>query len=85
MALFLVYFLLSVLSLLCCKWLSLVAAAWASHRGGFSCCRAPALELWALLLHSMWDLPGPDIEDVSPALAGRFLSTVPPGKSYFVS
>ena len=29
----------------------------------------------------MWDLPGPGIEPVSPALAGRFLATVPPGKS----
>ena len=28
----------------------------------------------------MWDLPGPGIELMSPALAGRFLSTVPPGK-----
>ena len=30
----------------------------------------------------MWDPSGPGIEPVSPALAGRFLSTVPPGKSY---
>ena len=29
----------------------------------------------------MWDLPGPGIETVSPALAGRLLTTVPPGKS----
>ena len=29
----------------------------------------------------MWDVPGPGIEPVSPALAGRFLSTVPLGKS----
>ena len=29
----------------------------------------------------MWDLPGPGIELVSPALAGRFLTTAPPGKS----
>ena len=27
------------------------------------------------------NLPGPGIEPVSPALAGRFLSSVPPGKS----
>ena len=27
----------------------------------------------------MWGLPGPEIEPVSPALAGRFLTTVPPG------
>ena len=29
----------------------------------------------------MWDLPGPGLEPVSPALAGRFLTTAPPGKS----
>ena len=29
----------------------------------------------------MWDLPGPGIEPVSPALAGGFLTTAPPGKS----
>ena len=28
----------------------------------------------------MWDLPGPGIEPISPALAGRFLTTGPPGK-----
>ena len=30
----------------------------------------------------MWDLPGPGIGPVSPALAGGFLTTAPPGKSY---
>ena len=30
----------------------------------------------------MWDLPGPGIEPMSPALAGEFLTTGPPGKSY---
>ena len=29
----------------------------------------------------MWGLPGPGLEPVSPALAGGFLATVPPGKS----
>ena len=28
----------------------------------------------------MWDLSGPGLEPMSPALAGRFLTTVPPGK-----
>ena len=28
----------------------------------------------------MWDLPGPGLEPVSPALAGRFSTTAPPGK-----
>ena len=29
----------------------------------------------------MWDLPGPGIEPMSPALAGGFLTTEAPGKS----
>ena len=37
----------------------------------------------AQLLPSMWDLPRPGLEPVSPALAGRFSTTVPPGKPYF--
>ena len=28
----------------------------------------------------MWDLPGPGLEPVSPALAGGFLTTAPPVK-----
>ena len=33
----------------------------------------------------MWDLPGPGLEPVSPALAGGFLTTAPPGKPpYFL-
>ena len=34
----------------------------------------------AQLLRGMWDLPRPGLEPVSPALAGRFSSTAPPGK-----
>ena len=30
----------------------------------------------------MWDLPGPGLEPVFPALAGRFLTTMPPGKPH---
>ena len=29
----------------------------------------------------MWDLPGPGLKPMSPALAGGFLTTVSPGKS----
>ena len=29
----------------------------------------------------MWDLPRPGLKPISPALAGRFLTTAPPGKS----
>ena len=54
--------------------------------GGFSRCRVPAQGVqasavaapglsscgaWAWLLHGMWDLPGPEIEPMSPALAGQ--------------
>ena len=34
----------------------------------------------AQLLCGMWDLPKSGLEPVSPALAGRFATTVPPGK-----
>ena len=34
----------------------------------------------AQLLHGMWDPPKPGLEPVSPALAGRFPTTAPPGK-----
>ena len=34
----------------------------------------------AQLLRGMWDLPKPGLEPVSPALAGRLLTTAPPGK-----
>ena len=33
------------------------------------------------MLCGMWDLPGPEREPVSPALAGGFLTTGPPGES----
>ena len=36
----------------------------------------------AQLLRGMWDLPRPGLKPVSPALAGRFSTTVPPGKPY---
>ena len=63
-------------------WASVVVA----H--GLSSCGARALErrlsscgTRALLLCDMWDLPGPGLEPASPALAGGFLTTEPPGKS----
>ena len=34
----------------------------------------------AQLVCGMWDLPRPGLEPVSPALAGRFSTTAPPGK-----
>ena len=60
--------------------------------GGSGSCGSWALEhrlsscgAQAQLLLGMWDLPRPGIEPVSPALAGGFLTTVPPGKSHFYS
>ena len=47
---------------------------------GLSNCGAQA---W--LLHGVWDLPGPGIEPVSPALAGEFFTTEPPGKPSYAS
>ena len=67
----------------------------ASHYGGFSRCGTQALSTWASvvaahrlsscgaraqLFRGMWDLPGPGLEPMSPALAGGFLTTAPPGK-----
>ena len=58
---------------------------------GLSSCGSRALECglsscgarpW--LLRGMWDLRGPGLKPVSPALAGRFLTTAPPGKSYIL-
>ena len=55
---------------------------------GLSSCGSRALEqrlsscgTWASLPRGMWDLPRPGLEPMSPALAGRFLTTVPPGES----
>ena len=35
-------------------------------------------------LRGMWDLPGPGLEPVSPALAGGLPTPVPPGKPLFL-
>ena len=37
---------------------------------------------FGVLLRGIWDLPGPGIGPVFPVLAGRFLTTGPPGKSF---
>ena len=54
---------------------------------GLSSCGSQALEhrlsscgALASLLRGMWDLPGPGLEPMCPALAGGFLTTAPPGK-----
>lgn len=61
----------------------------ASHCSGPSCCRARALrhtgfsscgpQAW--LPRGMWNLPGPGVKPMPSALAGRLLTTGPPGKS----
>ena len=38
----------------------------------------------AQLLRGMWDLPRAGLEPVSPALAGGFSTTAPPGKPHSV-
>ena len=53
---------------------SLVAEHRLQTRRLSSCCS------WAQLLRGMWDLPRPELEPVSSALAGRFSTTAPPGK-----
>ena len=73
------------------RWLLLLWSMGSRHVG-FSSCGLWALEhrlsscgTEAQLLHGMWDLPRPGLEPVSPALAGGFLTTVPPGKPQSVS
>ena len=60
--------------------LSIAASFVAEHR--LQTCRLSSCGSQAQLLRGMWDLPRPGLETVSPALAGRFLTTVPPGKPY---
>ena len=47
-------------------------------------CRLSSCGVRAYLLRGMWDLPGPGLEPLSPALAGGFLTTAPPGKPLFI-
>ena len=68
-------------------WWLLLLRSTGSRRAGFSSCGLWALEhglsscgTRAQLLHGMWDLPRPGLESMYPALAGRFLTTAPPGK-----
>ena len=75
----------------CCSQAFFSCSAQASHCGGSSCCRpwAPGhvssvVAARAQLSCTMWNPPGPGVEPVSPALAGRFLTIEPPGKSLFL-
>ena len=55
----------------CCRAFSLVAEHGFQSAGSVAQAYSP---------HGMWGLPGPGNEPVSPALAGGFLTTGPPGK-----
>ena len=53
-------------------------------RGALAVVCRPLPVVASVVVHGLgflWDLPRPGTEPVSPALAGGFLSTVPPGKS----
>ena len=58
--------------------LTMVASPVAEHR--LQTRRLTSCGSRAQLLRDMWDLPRPGLEPVSPALAGRFSTTAPPGK-----
>ena len=66
------------LFIMVCGPLTIAASLVAEHRlqtRGLSSCGSRAQ-----LLRSMWDPPRPGLEPASPALAGRFSTTAPPGK-----
>ena len=66
-----------------CRPLTIATSLVAEHRlqmRRLSNCGSRAQLLWG-----MWDLPRPGLEPVSPALAGRFSTTVPPGKPWTVT
>ena len=58
--------------------LIIVASLVAEHR--LQTRRLSSCGTRAQLLRGMWNLPRPGLEPVSPALAGRFSTTAPPGK-----
>ena len=55
------------------SWASVLMAPGSGHR-----LHSWGARIW--LPCGIWDPPGPGIEPVSPALAGRFFTTEPPGK-----
>ena len=58
--------------------LIIAASLVAEHR--LQMCRLSNCGSRAQLLRGIWDPPGPGLEPVSPALAGRLSTTAPPGK-----
>ena len=67
------------------RWLLLLRSRGPRHAGVSSVVQAHYLQLVAQLHSSTWNPPGPGMEPMSPALAGRFLSTLPQGRSDSVS
>ena len=61
-------------------WSILLLQSTGARCAGFSSCGA-----WAQLPHRMWNLLEPGIKSVSPALAGGFLTTRPPGSPKYFS
>ena len=73
----------------CCGAQAVGTQALVAVARGLSSCGSRALELRlsscgarALLLCGMGELPRPGFKPVSPALAGGFLTTAPPGKPF---
>ena len=58
--------------------LTITAPPVAEHR--LQTCRLSNCGSQAQLLHGMWDPPRPGLKPMSPAPAGRFSTTEPPGK-----
>ena len=63
-----------------CGPLTITASLVVEHK--LQTCRLSICGSRAQLLCSMWDLPRPGLEPMSPALAGRFSTTAPPGKPH---
>lgn len=62
------------------QWLLLLSTGF-SARSTWTQSWRMGLQHMLLLPCNKWNLPGPGIKPVPPSLAGRVLSTVPPGKS----
>ena len=54
------------------------------QRQTVGCKSFSSCDTWAWLLHNMWNLPRSGREPMLSALAGRFLTTGPPGKCHLV-
>ena len=63
-----------------CGPLTIAASLAAEHR--LQTRRLSSCGSRAQLLHGMWDPRRPGLEPVSPASAGRFSTTAPPGKPH---